>query len=206
MNDTPAGLPIVSKTTPDTLASPAELTVAEIFRAFLMIGATSFGGGVVAYLRSSLVSKHRWLDDKTFVELLSISQTLPGLNATNMAVLVGDRLRGLRGAIAAMCGICLPGALLMYAVSVAYHIRGDRPIVTAMLRGVAAAAVGLILATTVQLGQKSLAHLYDLVFVGLTIIGVNRLHQSVPRVLIAVGLLAILWYRPRKGVKEGSSP
>jgi chromate transporter len=63
--------------------------------------------------------------------------------------------------------------------------------------------VGLILATTVQLSQKSLAHTYDLVFVGLTVIGVNRLHQSVPRVLIAVGLLAIFWYRPRRGAKEG---
>ena len=206
MNDTPAGPPIVSETTAHTLASPAELTVAEIFRAFLMIGATSFGGGVVAYLRSSLVSKHRWLDDKTFVELLSISQTLPGLNATNMAVLVGDRLRGLRGAIAAICGICLPGALLMYTVSLAYHVRGDRPIATAMLRGVAAAAVGLILATTVQLGRQSLAHVYDLIFVAITVIGVNRLHQSVPRVLIAVGVVAILWYRPRSEKKEGSSP
>ena len=206
MNDAPAVPPNVPEAGANSLASPREMTIAEIFGAFLMIGATSFGGGVVAYLRSSLVSKHRWLDDKTFVELLSISQTLPGLNATNMAVLVGDRLRGPRGATAAICGVCLPGALLMYAVSVAYHIRGDRPIVTAMLRGVAAAAVGLILATTVQLGQKSLAHLYDLVFVGLTVIGVNRLHQSVPRVLIAVGLLAILWYRPRKGAKEGSSP
>jgi chromate transporter len=206
MNDAPAVPPIVPEAGANSLASPREMTIPEIFGAFLMIGATSFGGGVVAYLRSSLVGRHRWLDDKTFVELLSISQTLPGLNATNMAVLVGDRLRGLRGSIAAVCGICLPGALLMYTVALVYHVHGDRPIVTAMLRGVAAAAVGLILATTVQLGRKSLAHLYDLVFVGLTIIGVNRLHQSVPRVLIAVGLLAILWYRPRKGVKEGSSP
>ena len=68
---------------------------------FLFIGATSFGGGVVAYLRDSLVEKHRWLDDASFLEVLSISQTLPGLNATNMAVLVGDRLRGLPGAMIA---------------------------------------------------------------------------------------------------------
>jgi len=206
MNDAPAVPPILVEATADVLASPGELTIGQIFGAFLLIGATSFGGGVVAYLRSGLVSKHRWLDDKTFVELLSISQTLPGLNATNMAVLVGDRLRGLRGAIAAICGICLPGALLMYAVSLAYHVRGDRPIVTAMLRGVAAAAVGLVLATTVQLGRKSLAYVYDLIFVAIAVIGVNRLHQSVPRVLIAVGVVAILWYRPRRGKKEGSGP
>ena len=94
----------------------------------------------------------------------------------------------------------------MYTVSLAYHVRGDRPIATAMLRGVAAAAVGLILATTVQLGRQSLAHVYDLIFVAITVIGVNRLHQSVPRVLIAVGVVAILWYQPRSEKKKGSSP
>jgi len=186
----------------DTPTSSQNVTLGEIFRAFLLIGATSFGGGVVAYLRSSLVSKHAWVDDKQFVELLSISQTLPGLNATNMAVLVGDRLRGGLGAIAAIIGICLPGALLMFVVGVVYSQHGDRPAVTAMLHGVAAAAIGLILATTVQLSQKSLSHLYDLVFVVLTVIGVNLLHQSVPRVLFGVGILAVLWYRPRTGRKE----
>jgi chromate transporter len=180
-------------------ARPGEVSIPRIFAAFLLIGATSFGGGVVAYLRDSLVAKHKWIDDKTFVELLGISQTLPGLNATNMAVLVGDRLRGAAGAVSAICGICLPGAVIMYAVAVAYHAHGDRPLATAALKGVAAAAVGLILATTVQLGRKSLSHVYDLVFVVLTVIGVNLLHQPVPRVLLVVGTLATLWYRPRRG-------
>src|SRR5215472_6297359 len=124
---------------------PGEVSILRIFAAFLIIGATSFGGGVVAYLRNSLVEKHKWVDDKTFVELLGISQTLPGLNATNMAVLVGDRLRGVAGAITALCAICLPGAALMYAVAIAYRAHGDRPLATAGLKGVAAAAVGLVL-------------------------------------------------------------
>jgi chromate transporter len=183
---------------------PREVSIVEIFTVFLLIGATSFGGGVVAYLRNSLVGKHEWVDDKTFVELLAISQTLPGLNATNMSVLVGDRLRGVAGALAAISGMCLPGALLMYGVALAYHVRGDRPLAVAGLKGVAAAAVGLILATTFQLGRKSLSHVADLVFVVLTVIGVNQLHESVPRVLIAVGALAILSYRPRKGQQEVS--
>src|ERR1039457_1900699 len=117
-----------------------------------------------------------------YIEFLLIgatSQTLPGLNATNMAILVGDELRGALGAIAAVVGICLPGALLMYAVGMAYHVHGDRPMVTAALKGVAAAAVGLILATTWQLGRKSLAHTYDVIFIAITVLGVNYLHQSV---------------------------
>ena len=122
----------------DSAAPPRVATLNEIFFAFLLIGATSFGGGAVAYLRSSLVAKHGWLDDREFVELLSISQTLPGLNATNMAVLVGDRLRGTRGSIAAICGMCLPGALIMIAAGIVYRRHGDRPAGTAMLHGVAA--------------------------------------------------------------------
>jgi chromate transporter len=181
-------------------AAPAsgDISVVSIFLEFLLIGATSFGGGVVAYLRSGLVIKRGWVDDQKFVEYLAISQTLPGLNATNMAVLVGDRLRGFFGALAAIVAICLPGAVLMLIAGALYQSHGDKPLVTAMLRGVAAAAVGLILATTIQLGKKSLAHVNDLIFVGLTVFGVDRLHQSVPRVLIAVGILAILWYHPRK--------
>jgi len=67
--------------------------VVHIFRAFLTIGATSFGGAI-PYLRDSLVVRERWLEDPEFVEMLSISQSLPGLNATNMAVLVGQKLGG----------------------------------------------------------------------------------------------------------------
>ena len=188
---------------PGSVGSSA--TVLQIFLEFLLIGATSFGGGVVAYLRNSLVAKRAWLDDKAFVELLSISQSLPGLNSTNMAILVGDRLRGLSGAFAGIIGTCLPGGVLMFVVGIFYHQHGDHPLATAALKGVAAAAVGLILATAVQLGKRSLEHSADFVFVALTIIGVNRLHQSVLTVLVAVGLIAILWYHPRKAQKESEA-
>lgn len=168
--------------------------VGQIFLAFLLIGATSFGGGVMAYLRSSLVVKHRWVDDETFVELLTITQALPGLKATNMAILAGDRLRGTLGALAAIAGVCLPGAVLMYFVGVVYQVERQRPLLEAALDGVGAAAVGLILATTVELGRKSLTRLDDLAFVLLTVVCVNRLHVPVPAALVGVGGLAAAWY------------
>ena len=185
-------------------AARQKVTVLDIFIEFLIIGATSFGG-VVPYLRNSLMSKRHWVDDKEFVELLSISQSLPGLNATNMAILLGDRLRGWMGAVVAILGVCLPGAAIMLAVGIFYRAHGDHNIVTAILKGVAAAAAGLLLATVIQLGKKSLSGRFDLVFVLITVLAVNRLHQSVPRTLIAVGLLAILWHYPRKTAKESKS-
>lgn len=189
----------------DTAIAQAGVSIGQVFLEFLIIGATSFGG-VVPYLRGSLVTKRHWVDDKEFVEMLSISQSLPRLNATNMAILVGEKLHGALGSIVAILGICLPGAALMYVVGMFYRIHGDHVWVTAALKGVAAAAVGLILSTVVGLSEKSLAQKFDFVFMALTVIAVNRLHQSVPRTLIAVGLLAVLFHRPHKGQKGSAAP
>jgi chromate transporter len=82
----------------------------------------------------------------------------------------------------------------MYIVGVVYRIERDRPLLEAGLKGVAAAAVGLILATTLQLGRRSLSRVADLVFVLLTVVCVNRLHVRVPYALITVGALAVVWY------------
>ncbi|MCC6136630.1 MAG: chromate transporter [Candidatus Contendobacter sp.] len=199
MNDAP---PNDAPAAGDNLPPPGRVTLIQIFSAFLLIGATSVGGGVVAYLRSSLVVKHRWIDDPTFVQMLSISQTLPGLNATNMAILVGDRLRGVPGALVAIVAICLPGGLIMFQVGMAYGLHSEKPFVTAMFQGIAAAAVGLVLAVTVQLGQKSLKYRDDLIFVALTVIGVNVFHLSVLYVLLGVGAFAVWWRRPRPDQKE----
>lgn len=180
----------------ETAKPSSTVSVWDIFLQFLIIGATSFGG-VVPYLRDRLVIKAKWINDKEFVEMLSISQSLPGLNATNMAVLVGEKLRGAMGSVAGVFGMCLPGAVLMYFAGISYHLHGDHPWSTAALKGVAAAAVGLILATVVGLSEKSLSHKFDFVFIAATVLAVNRFHWSVPRALIVVGIVAILFHRPK---------
>ena len=171
------------------------VSMTRIFLEFLTIGATSFGG-VVPYLRGSLVSKQRC------VEMLSMSQSLPGLNATNMAILVGQKLNGALGAVVAVLGICLPGSLLMFAAGIFYRIHGDHAWATGALKGVAAASIGLVLSTAVQLSKRSLEERLDYVFVILTVLAVNGLHQSVLTTLVVVGLMAVLWHRPRHAKEE----
>lgn len=180
---------------PDADAAPASVAISRIFFEFLIIGATSFGG-VVPYLRESLVTRQRWLSDQEFVELLSISQSLPGLNATNMAILVGQRLSGALGSVAGILGICLPGSALMLIVGIVYRTHGDHAWATGALKGVAAAAVGLVLSTVVQLSKKSLEQRVDYLFVALTVLAVNLMHLSVLLALVVVGCLAIFWHRP----------
>jgi chromate transporter len=173
-----------------------------IFLTFLQIGATSFGGGVVAYLRDALVNKKKWFDDVEFLEMTSISNTLPGLNATNMAILAGDRLAGWPGAAGALLGMCLPAFVFMMAAGMVYAESHARPLATAALRGVAAAATGLIAATWFQIGKKSLHGFYDAFFVMAAILGINYFKWGVPITLLAVGGVAIFAYRPHTEPKE----
>ena len=118
---------------PGAQAGPPSL--AKIFHVFFMIGLTSFGGGLVAYLKDEVVDKQRWLDDEDFLAALEIGQTLPGLNSTNVAVIVGRRLRGPRGAFMAALGLLLPGVVMLAVLGVLYIRFQHDPQVKAVLAG-----------------------------------------------------------------------
>ncbi|HET6276438.1 MAG TPA: chromate transporter [Candidatus Cybelea sp.] len=177
-------------------------SIAEIFLTFLTIGAISFGGGVVAYLRNSLVKEKKWFDDVEFLEITSISNTLPGLNATNVAILAGDRLNGWLGASVALLGMCLPAFIFMTAAGMIYSEQHVRPVANAALRGVAAAATGLLAATWFQIGKKSLRGVYDAIFVVAAILGITYFKIGVLYTLLIVGVLAIFTYRPQRAPEQ----
>jgi chromate transporter len=197
--------------TTDAAAVPAapapavvSVTLASLFITFLIIGATSFGGGIIAYLRNSLVTQKAWLTDVEFMELVSISNTLPGLNATNMAILVGTRLGGVLGAILALLGMCLTSFVFMVVAGLLYGAHGNHPLVIAALKGSAAAAVGLLAATWYQLGRKSVRDIFDAVVIIIAIVAINDLKFSVPVTLLGIGALAIYHHRP--GAKPRIEP
>lgn len=172
-------------------------SLAAVFKVFLMAGAISFGGGVVAYLREYLVRANGWIDDDEFLDALEISQTLPGLNSVNMSVVIGDRVRGGLGAVAAVAGLALPGAAVIMTLGVLWEQNRHNPAITAILIGVAAAAVGLLLAVTFQLGHKQFVRFQDLVFIIATFVAVSILHLSLVFVLLVIGSIGVFLYRPR---------
>lgn len=183
-----------------------EVSLWELFVTFLIIGATSFGGGVVAYLRNSLVLSKGWLDEERFLSALEISQALPGLNATNMSVIVGDRLRGPLGAVIAFLGMTLPGATLVMILGVLYASNATNPYVNATLIGVGAAAVGMLSAVTLQIGRKQFGSIIDIAIIVATIVLVSVLHVPLMWVLLTIGPIAVFLYRPKRDVASDAPP
>lgn len=179
------------------------ISLGRIFRVFALIGLTSFGGGIVAYLRHSLVEKEKWLDADGFMAALEISQTLPGLNSTNMSIIVGRKLRGASGALVAVLGMILPGAAILTCLGFAYVALRHDPKVSLILTGVAAAAVGLLFQVTLKIGWKQLVRPKDLVFVVLVFVLVGLFHVSLIVTLVTIAPLAIWMNRPGTE-KEGA--
>ncbi len=90
-------------------------TVGEVFLAALKLGLTSFGGPVahVGYFRSEYVERRRWLDERTFGDLLALCQFLPGPASSQLGMAIGMGRAGRLGAIAAWLGFTLPSAIVM---------------------------------------------------------------------------------------------
>jgi chromate transporter len=175
---------------------PRQITLFDLFKLFFMAGALSFGGGVVAYEREYLVGGARWLNDEDFLATLEISETLPGLNSVNIAVIVGDNLRGIPGAIAAVAGLIIPGAVVVMILGVLWNSSRHNPKITHFLLGIAAAAVGMLSVVTLQLGRRQFQNLRDLGIILVTFAAVSIFKISLAWVLLIIGPLAIFLYRP----------
>src|SRR3990167_4564398 len=87
----------------------------EVFRAFLKLGLTSFGGPIahLGYLREEFVRRRGWLDEAHFAQLLAVCQFLPGPASSQMGFAIGLFRAGWRGALMAFLAFTLPPALLM---------------------------------------------------------------------------------------------
>ena len=172
-------------------------TLFELFWQFMVIGAVSFGGGIIAYEQILLVEKKKWLDLDDFMATLAISQTMPGLNSVNMAVLTGDRLRGVLGAMAAGMGLIVPGAAFVLIVGIAYMAKPDHPIANLILAGIAAGATGLLAAITYKIGQGHLRHIISCLIIITTFVLMSIFKLPLIIVLLIMAPIALFIYRPR---------
>src|ERR1700704_7079357 len=82
----------------------------ELFLLFPQLGLSSFGGGVSAWMHRAFVERRGWLGETEFAAAFALARIMPGVNVVNLAVLIGQRLRGASGAAAAALGLLVgPG-------------------------------------------------------------------------------------------------
>ncbi len=163
----------------------------DLFVTFTMLALQGFGG-VLAVAQRVLCEHKRWLTREQFVELLAIGQVLPGPNVCNVALLVGDRFLGWRGALAALAGMMTVPLAIVLALTVLYANFAAVPQVAGALKGMGAVAAGMIIGALARnpLGVRACAALGAVVF---ALVALLRL--PLVWVLATVGTAAVLWAR-----------
>lgn len=140
-------------------AAEAKVSCMLLFWTFAKIGAFTFGGGwaMISIIEREVVDKRHWLERTEFLDLLAVAQSLPGILAVNIAVVVGDKLRSLKGSLAASAGTIMPCFLIILAIAMFLTpetITGN-PVLSAIFKGIRPVVVALIIAPVVTTARAS---------------------------------------------------
>ncbi|MGH8046629.1 MAG: chromate efflux transporter [Chthoniobacterales bacterium] len=119
------------------------MRIAEVFRAFLKLGLTSFGGPVahLGFFRDEFVIRRKWLSEAAYADIIALCQFLPGPASSQAGIALGHLRAGLPGSFAAWLGFTLPSAILMIAFAYGMH---HLPSSSGWLRGLKIAAVAVV--------------------------------------------------------------
>jgi chromate transporter len=139
------------------MSSPTQPSLLELFRSFIRLGMTAFGGpSMVAYIRKMAVDQKSWLDKETFNQGVALCQMIPGATAMQTTAFVGLRTRGVLGAAVSFIGFGLPAFLIMILSAAAYTYAHNLPVVISAFSGLQAIIVALIANATLSFGRTTL--------------------------------------------------
>lgn len=121
-------------------------------KTFFMIGGFTFGGGhaMLELIRREVVERRKWLEDKEFIDLFAMAQSLPGVFAVNMSIFIGYRLQGILGAIICAVSCVFPSFVIILVLAIYATKFKDNPHVEAVFRGIRPAVVALIAAPCIS--------------------------------------------------------
>lgn len=131
------------------------ISLGELFGTFLLIGITSFGGGMaaVAFIERVCVHEKEWLSHEEFMHGLAFGQFV-GPFSLNSCTFVGCTLRGRIGGVVAATGFILPSFLIISLLSWLYFRFHELPQLQAALRGTNPVIIGLILVAAIGMARK----------------------------------------------------
>jgi chromate transporter len=168
----------------------------DLFFTFTRLALQGFGG-VLPIAQRVLCEQKRWLSKEQFVEILALGQVLPGPNVCNVALMVGDRFFGWRGAFSALAGMMMVPLIMVLMITALYAEFASQPMIAGALKGMGAVSAGLIIGSALKLiptlkdnpiGLPGCAAIALVVF-----ISVALLRWPLLWVLLAMGIVACFY-------------
>ena len=178
-----------------------------LFFTFAKIAALVLGGGLamLPVIEETFVNKKKLLTREELLDVVALTQTVPGIIAANAAVSIGMKVAGFFGAVCAVTGVILPSFLVILIIAMLFpHLSPDNIYVKGAFAGVRAAITGMIAVTAVRTVQKGVKKSRDAVIVAAAFIACTVFKVN-PAVIICsampAGLILLAWEEKRSKEK-----
>ena len=130
----------------------------QLFTSTLTLSACTFGGGfvIIPLMKRQFVDRLGYLPEEEMLNLAAIAQSAPGAVAVNASILLGYRVAGIAGTLAAIAGTILPPMVILSIISLCYDAFRSNLIVAAVLKGMQAGVAAVIADVVLQMGWQVL--------------------------------------------------
>lgn len=130
----------------------------ELVHVSARIGCLSFGGpaGQIALMHQELVEERKWVSEEQYLHALNLCHLLPGPEAQQLAIWIGWKLHGLKGGLAAGILFVIPGALVIFALSVLYGYAAELSWFAALFLGIKAAVLAIVVQALLRVAARAL--------------------------------------------------
>jgi chromate transporter len=175
----------------------------ELIRAFIVVGATAFGGGyaIVPVLEREMIKKRGWITMEEILDYYTIAQITPGIILVNIATFIGNKRKGIPGGIVATISIVLPGFSLMLIISLFVQRFAEYTLVQHALAGIRLAVCALIFDTMIKLFKGFWKQLQPVVICIIAFTLSAVLSVSPVIVIIGAGIAGFLLYLPKRSAE-----
>lgn len=180
----------------------------QIFWSFCKISPISFGGGyaMIPAIEKEVVEQRKWMDEEEISGALSIAGSAPGGIGVNAATIIGYRVAGLKGAVAAIIGIGLPTFVIMMALAIGYTSVEDSVKASAAFEGIHSAVVAFIAVAGWRMLKSAVHDKSTLIIVAgaLAALLFTSIH---PALLLLIGTIVGIWiFKMKEKLKDVPPP
>ena len=161
---------------------------------WLRVAMLSFGGpaGQIAVMHRIVVEEKRWIGEARFLHALNFCMLLPGPEAQQLTIYLGWLMHQRRGGLVAGVLFILPGMLAVMVLSCIYALYGEVDVVAAMVFGLKAAVLAIVLQAVVRIGKKALRNSVMATLAGLSFMGIFFFDIPFPVIIIAAAMIGAL--------------
>lgn len=167
-----------------------------LFAVFFKISAITIGGGMVMIpvMEKEFLDKRKWLTRDDMLDTVALVQSMPGVIAVNMALMIGYRVAKLPGAMVAAFAVVIPPFLTILVIAFFFKTLSGNEKVSEIFCGVRAATSALILISVIKMGKKVLKNPFAITVAVVSFVILAFFPQvNVVYVIIAAGLAGVLF-------------